>query len=54
LSPAIASDWIEPNASGTAQGWRWQQNWSGLYCLVIEQQQVDNPWRDDLHTGRPK
>jgi hypothetical protein len=54
LSPAIASDWIEPNASGTPAGWRWQQNWSGLYCAVIEQREVNDPWRDDLPGELPK
>jgi hypothetical protein len=54
LSPAVASNWIEPNASGTALGWRWQQNWLGLYCVVIEQRQVDDPWRDNLLETRPK
>src|SRR5205807_9765430 len=25
-----AAVWIEANAPGTAKGWRWQRNWTGL------------------------
>lgn len=44
LSPTKASSWIEVNASGTAKGWRRQQNWYGLYCIVIDGQSTLNPW----------
>jgi hypothetical protein len=36
LSADLATAFIEPNAPGTNKGWRWQRNWSGIYCIVIE------------------
>jgi hypothetical protein len=42
LSAELATSYIEKNAPGTAKGWRWQQNWSGTYCIVIENQLVEN------------
>lgn len=32
-SAKIATAYIEGNAAGS---WRWQKNWSGIYCIVIE------------------
>ncbi len=56
LSPKHATCWIEENAPGAKKGWRWQQSWKGLYCIVIERQLVfDNflsgPWH---HHTRPQ
>ena len=45
LSPELATSYIESNAPGTKKGWRWQRNWSGLYCIVIEDKRVDNKFR---------
>jgi predicted amidophosphoribosyltransferase len=36
LSPVTAASWIEKEAPGAKKGWRWQKNWDGLYCIVIE------------------
>lgn len=36
LSAEHVASYIEANSSGTAKGWRWQRNWSGLYCIAIE------------------
>ena len=36
LSSAAATTWIEANASGSKMGWGWQQNWDGIYAIVIE------------------
>ena len=36
LSPTYAADHIEEQARGAPRGWRWQNNWSGVYCLAIE------------------
>jgi hypothetical protein len=36
ISADDAASYIEANAPGTAKGWRWQRNWSGLYCIAIE------------------
>jgi hypothetical protein len=35
---------IEKNAPGTKAGWRWQQNWSGLYAIVVENRMTQDNW----------
>jgi hypothetical protein len=45
LSSEVATDYIERNAPGTEKGWRWQKNWSGVYCIVIEDNRVGNNFR---------
>ena len=44
LSAIEATDFIERNALGTEKGWRWQQNWDGIYCVAIEDNVVNNNW----------
>ena len=44
LSPKSAGAWIEHNAPGARQGWRWQQSWNGLYAIVIGENEVSDPW----------
>jgi hypothetical protein len=44
LSADRLADAIEANAPGTAKGWRWQRNWTGLYCLIIEDRMVKDNW----------
>jgi hypothetical protein len=44
LSAEDARVFIERDAPGTAVGWRWQGNWSGLYAIIIEGKQVADPW----------
>lgn len=48
LSPVKATTWLERNAPGTAKGWRWQQNWNGLYCIVIAGNKVADNWSNDI------
>jgi hypothetical protein len=45
LSPEVATSYIERNAPGTKVGWRWQGNWSGPYCIVIEENKVEDNFR---------
>jgi hypothetical protein len=45
LSADAATTYIEENAPGTKKGWRWQRNWSGVYCIVIEKNRVDNNFK---------
>jgi hypothetical protein len=45
LSPHLAKEFIEANAEGTRGGWRWQENWTGLYCVVINGMVVHDPWK---------
>jgi hypothetical protein len=45
LSAIEATKYIEQNALGTKQGWRWQQNWQGLYCIIIENKCVTDNWK---------
>lgn len=45
LSAELATTYIETNAPGTKKGWRWQKNWSGVYCMVVEDKKIDNNFR---------
>jgi len=45
LSAEGARSYLEANASGTAQGWRWQGNWAGIYCIVIEDRTAEDAWQ---------
>jgi hypothetical protein len=45
LSADLAASYIESNAPGVQKGWRWQRNWSSIYCMVIEGNRVDNNFR---------
>src|ERR1035438_399911 len=42
LSADLATPYIEMNAPGTKKGSRWQKNWSGIYCIVIEDKRINN------------
>jgi hypothetical protein len=48
LSAAAATGWIEANAPGTAKGWRWQQSWTGIYCIIVQGRVLQNPWKPEL------
>lgn len=45
LSADRAASYIEENAPGAAKGWRWQRNWSGIYCIIIEERRIENNFR---------
>ncbi len=45
LSAGAATSYIEENAPGSKKAWRWQKNWSGLYCIVIDEKRVENNFR---------
>jgi len=47
LSPIEAKTWIEANAPGTVKRWRWQSDWKGLYCIVVDGNISKDPWNDD-------
>ena len=36
LSPTHAAAHIEAQASGAGKEWRWQNNWSGVYCMAMD------------------
>jgi hypothetical protein len=36
LSAELAAVYIEEQAPGAKKGWRWQRNWSNVYCVVVE------------------
>jgi hypothetical protein len=44
LSPVDATAYIERDAQGTAKGWHWQQSWSGIYSIVINDRVVEDWW----------
>ena len=39
LSPVYAAEHIESQALGATRGWHWQNNWTGVYCIAIEDPQ---------------
>ena len=45
LSAEAATTYIETNAPGSKQGWRWQRNWHDTYCIVIENRRVNDNFR---------
>lgn len=45
LSPVKAATYIERHAPSKAGNWRWQNNWTGNYCIVIEGRQVRNNFK---------
>ena len=47
LSAARAAKWLESQAAGTGNGWRWQRSWSGLYALILAERVVFDPWIAD-------
>jgi hypothetical protein len=51
LSAEFAACYIEKNAPGTKKGWRWQQNWEGVYCIVLAGRLVENNWRTQPEQG---
>ena len=51
LSAVAAAEWLELNAAGANVGWRWQRNWTGLYCIVLDGRSVKDPWRSSAHPG---
>jgi len=45
LSPLHAAPHIEAQATGAGRGWQWQKNWSGVYCMAMD---------DPQSPGRPR
>jgi hypothetical protein len=45
LDPVKATEYIEKNAEGTKVGWRWDRDWNGIYCIVIEEKLVRDNWK---------
>jgi hypothetical protein len=39
LSPTYAAEHMEKQAVGAGRGWHWQMNWSGVYCMAVEDPQ---------------
>lgn len=44
LSAIAARTYLEANAPGTAEGWRWQGSWFGVYSIIIEDRWVKDNW----------
>ncbi len=45
LSAEAATTFLEANAPGTKKGWRWQRDWTGLYCIIINDNWVEDNWK---------
>jgi hypothetical protein len=48
LSALTGTKYLEANAKGTQAGWRWQQSWQGLYCIVIAGRLYKDCWKSQL------
>ena len=46
LSTEKATEDIEQQSPGTQKGWRWQRNWFGIYCAVVDGRQVANNFKE--------
>jgi len=47
LSAVKATAYIEKNAPGTVKGWRWDQSWSGVYSIALNENIVEDWWDQD-------
>jgi hypothetical protein len=45
LSAETLAGPIEEDAPAARDGWVWQRNWSGLYCLVINNRWIEDNWK---------
>jgi phage FluMu protein Com len=58
LSAQQAATYIERNTKGAPRGWRWQGNWTDVYCMAIEDPRVPGTLRQIndafLETYQPK
>jgi hypothetical protein len=45
LSASEATSYIEDQAPGTKKGWRWQQNWSDIYGVIINGLRVNDNFK---------
>jgi len=42
-----ATGYIEAQSPGTAKGWRWQRDWQGIYCAVINDRRVSDNFKTE-------
>jgi hypothetical protein len=47
LSASEATAYIERDAPGAKKGWRWQQSWSGIYSIVLNDHFLEDWWDED-------
>jgi hypothetical protein len=45
LSAELAANWLEAQAPGAKQGWKWQRSWAGLYALIFGDRVAFDPWK---------
>jgi hypothetical protein len=60
LSAEHAASHIERNAIGAGRGWRWQRNWTDLYCIALEDpkdpgslRQLEDPFAESKRAEKP-
>jgi hypothetical protein len=46
IDPIDAAAYIEEHLQGARTGWRWQRNWHGLYCVILEGRRVEDNFRE--------
>ena len=61
LSADHAAAHIERNAIGAGRGWRWQRNWTDLYCIALEDpkdpgnlRQIEDPFLEQKRAEKPR
>ena len=61
LSADHAAAHIERNAIGAGRGWRWQRNWTDLYCIALEDpkdpgslRQIEDPFLERKRADKPR
>jgi hypothetical protein len=45
LSAVRAADYIEQQPPSMSHDWRWQKNWTGNYCIIVEGRQIRNNFK---------
>jgi hypothetical protein len=61
FSAEYAAHHVERNSVGAGRGWRWQKNWTDVYCMALEDpqnpgtlRQVSDPFADRVpREGKP-
>jgi hypothetical protein len=47
LDAKSATGYIEAAIQPVAAGWKWQGDWHGLYCMIVEKRFAVDPWNED-------
>lgn len=48
LSADSTREFIEKNSPATEKGWKWQNNWTDVYAIIVENKKINNCWKHNL------